>query len=257
MKKFIKIFCVFLFTILTVTSCQKSQTSRPQLIVGLQAGYPPFESINEKGEVIGFDVDIAQELAESLGKDLKIVEMGFDGLILGLKNKKIDLIVSGVSITHDRLQKIAMVPYFGEDQKELTLLFWQTSSNIKSFDELNGQVVAVQSGNFQADIINSYKNVQVKELENVTDLIMDIQYGKSFAALVEPKTAQEMISHHPDLIAVNIPLKEDEQVMGFGIGIRPDDIQMIDFVTTEVKKLQNQQKIKALADKWFKGVSQP
>nr|6Y16_A Chain A, Amino acid ABC transporter, periplasmic amino acid-binding protein,Amino acid ABC transporter, periplasmic amino acid-binding protein [Thermotoga maritima MSB8]6Y16_B Chain B, Amino acid ABC transporter, periplasmic amino acid-binding protein,Amino acid ABC transporter, periplasmic amino acid-binding protein [Thermotoga maritima MSB8] len=87
--------------------------SRGYLLVGLSADFPPFEFVDENGNIVGFDVDLAKEIARRLGVELKIVDMTFDGLIPSLLTKKIDVIISGMTITEERKKVVAFSdPYF-------------------------------------------------------------------------------------------------------------------------------------------------
>ena len=93
-------------------------------MIGLQSGYPPFEFMDTTGKLVGFDVEMAEIIAKKLQKTLVIKDMEFEGVILSLKQGKIDLIMSGMNITPSRLKEISMVPYHGEDATSLSLIFW-------------------------------------------------------------------------------------------------------------------------------------
>ena len=173
------------------------------LVVGLQADYPPYEYVDEQGHVVGFDIEVAQKLADKLGKKLLIKEMGFDALILSLKSHKIDLILSGMSITPDRLKEIEMVPYQGSKVTDALLLFWKSDGN--PIEDLKGKTIAVQSGTIQEQVLRHYGEIKPKLLENTQELVMEIKYGKSDAALVELKVGKEFSHQFPDIHTVVLP----------------------------------------------------
>ncbi len=226
-----------------------SSTELDQLTVGLQSGYPPYESVNEQGVVVGFDIDVAQNIADSMNKKLVVKEMGFDCLILALKNHKIDLILSGMSITPERMKAIDMVPYYGDKVTDLQLLFWNKEGN--PIQTLQGETVAVQSGTFQEQILHKYSQIKPKLLENTQELVMEIKYGKSVAALVEPAVGNELKHKYPEIHSIPVPLAPEDQVLGNGIGIAKDNVALKTAVEKGVEQMKETGQMNAVAKKWF------
>jgi len=219
------------------------------LIVGLQPGYPPYESIDAQGNVIGFDVDVAHAIAKRLHKKLVIREMGFDALILALKMHKIDLIMSGMSITPSRLQEIDMISYHGQAVSYLQLAFW--NHDPIPFEQLKGKKIAVQTGTFQEQVLRCRGGVQVQSFEGTQELVLNIKYHKSDAALVEPSIGHELKYKYPEISLIEVPLNPDEQVMGNGIGIAKDRPELIDGVKKVIQEMNDSGELKALDEKWF------
>ena len=95
-----------------------------EFIVGTAAQYAPWVSINEQGEYEGFDIDVAQALAKTMGKTLVIKDLGsMASLFMALEQGSIDVIMWGMSITKERLQRVNMVRYSGETITTYPLLF--------------------------------------------------------------------------------------------------------------------------------------
>ncbi|GIQ62312.1 hypothetical protein PACILC2_08800 [Paenibacillus cisolokensis] len=78
------------------------------IVMGTSADYPPYESVDAKGggEVVGLDIDIARHIAEKLGYELKISNMDFNGLIAALQTKRVDFVMSAMSVTEERKQSV-------------------------------------------------------------------------------------------------------------------------------------------------------
>ena len=126
-----------------IAGCSKSP-QKNTFTVGIQAGYPPYESIDSNGKIVGFDVDLAEKIAHFLEKKLVVKEMDFDCLILSLKQKNIDVIISGMSITPSRLKEIDMVPYSGDQLKKFLLLFWgQIPEGVSSIKDILDKPICV------------------------------------------------------------------------------------------------------------------
>lgn len=253
----IKAICKILQSLLFIslsfylTGCEipGSKIKDQQLVLGLQAGYPPYESVDKEGNVVGFDVDVANQLATLMNKKLVIKQMGFDALILSLKNGKIDLIISGMSITEERQKEITMIPYIGDKLTSLELLFWEQPGS--PIEALNGKSVAVQSGTFQENILKDYPQIMSKSLENIQELVMDVKYGKSSAILVEPAVATYLKEMYPQLTSVALQLPTEKQPLGNGIGIAKKNEQLAHQVETLIHQLKEDGTLKNLEEKWF------
>ncbi|MDR2635414.1 MAG: transporter substrate-binding domain-containing protein, partial [Campylobacteraceae bacterium] len=119
MRKFLLIFFIFFSAFLhadDVNLWKKSTLNtileRGSLIVGLEPGYIPFEMKSKKGEVIGFDVDMAKAMADAMGVKLTLIPTEWDGLIPSLLTGKIDIIISGMTMFQERNLKVNFIePY--------------------------------------------------------------------------------------------------------------------------------------------------
>lgn len=232
--------------------------SHETLVIGLQSGYPPFEFMDNKGKLVGFDVDLAAEIAAKLNKELVIKDMEFEGEILSLKQGKIDLIISGMNITPSRLKEIAMVPYHGEAATALSLIFWeeippniQSLADIALFPHLS---VSVEAGSVPETFISKYPEIQTKAFQGALAPLIDVKYGKSVANLVEPDVATYLKKQHPEIQILHEPLLEEEAIQGFGIGIKKDNLELLQQIQQIIQELKASGKLKQLEDKWFKGV---
>jgi len=247
-----------LITILIgLTSCSNHHASN-ELIVGTSTGFPPYELLDPQGGIIGFDIDVAQKLADKLGKQLVIKDMAYDSLLMSLKQGKIDLILAGVSITKTKLAEIAMVHYQGTPLKSLPLLFWghvpDGVTTVEDLATVENKTVCAQTGTIQESIIKKYSFLTVKNMENIPDLIMDIKHGKSIAAVLEPSVVTALQQQMPEIKVLDLPLKEDEQGFGNGIGINKSNKKLIEQVQSAIQQMKDDGTLATLEKQWFKGV---
>ena len=98
-------FCVVLPGVAVADTLDDIQ-DRGILRVGMEPGYMPFEMTNQKGDIIGFDVDMAKRIAKAMGVKLELVSTAWDGIIPGLLTKKYDMIMSGMTLTQERNLKV-------------------------------------------------------------------------------------------------------------------------------------------------------
>lgn len=253
----IRIFSMIIFTAILFFGCEntsKVDEGHP-LIVGLNANYPPYESYNQDGEIEGLDIDVAKILGQKLGLEVTIKDISFDALILALNQGKIDLIISGMSMTASRQKEIAMISYQGESVKQLSLAFWKDIPNqitsLKDIATSDNHVIAVQVGTYQEVYLSKIEGIEAKALDGTAELIMDLRYGKSQAVLYEPHIADAMKVKFPQIQILPINLSEEEWVLGNGIGIKKDNHDLIDKIETATKELKEEGSINKLEQKWF------
>ncbi len=115
-----------------------------KLRVGMEPGYMPFEMTNKKGEIIGFDVDMAKAMAKAMGVELELVSTAWDGIIPALITKKFDIIMSGMTLTQERNMKISFAdPYIVIGQS--ILVDKKHAGKVKSYKDLNDKKFKVAS----------------------------------------------------------------------------------------------------------------
>lgn len=257
-KCLIAIFAIAILSIIIIKPFQTNERpSEEILVIGLQSGYPPFEFMDTTGKMIGFDVEVAEMIAEKLQKRLVIKDMEFEGEILSLKQGKIDLIISGMNITPSRLKEMLMVSYHGEEATSMSLIFWNEIppgvSTIEDIALLPNPTVSVESGAIPETYMNRYTNIKAKSFQGALGPLMDVKYGKSVANLVEPDVAEYLKKQHPEIKILNVPLPKEETIMGFGIGIKKENQQLFQQIQTIIQGLKASGELKQLEDKWFKG----
>ncbi len=138
---------LFLFTV-TMASADKGALEeildRGTLRVGMEPGYMPFELTNQKGEIIGFDVDMAKRMAKAMGVKLELVSTAWDGIIPALLTKKFDILMSGMTLTQERNMKINFAsPYIVIGQT--ILLRKELVGKVKTYNDLNNPKYKVGS----------------------------------------------------------------------------------------------------------------
>lgn len=152
------------------------------LIVGTNAEFPNFTFRNEQNEIVGFDIDIAKEVAQRLGKKIEIIDRSFDMLIPEAQNGFVHIIAAGMTATPERANQIIFTkPYLkGEPLVIVTL----KKNPIIGIDDLTGKEVIVNEG-FNADTyitsIAASKGIKIKRLPAIAESFMELVDGKTFA----------------------------------------------------------------------------
>lgn len=244
----------FIFCILSIFSFV-SAVMAEDLVVGTTSGYAPYVSINTEGEYEGFDIDIAKALADKLGRRLVIKDFGsMPALILAIKQNKADVLIWSISITKERQKQMTMIYYQGEKATSLPLLFWEKiPNNIKNLEDMANNpnaVISVEAGSFQENVLLSVPGLNLKQVDKVSDAILELKYGKSQAVLVDNSQKISYMEKFPKLKSLTIDLPESQQSMGNGICLNSNNVDLIAAIQKAVNELFKEGTIANLEAKW-------
>ncbi len=146
-------------------------------VVGTDAAYAPFESQNEKGEIVGFDIDVVKALAAKAGIEVKFVNTPWEGIFNALTQGDRDLLVSSITITDERKQTLDFSsPYF--DAKQLIAV--KADSKIAKFADLAKLKVGVQTGTTGDEVVTKLQgkeSANVKRFESTPLALKELEAG--------------------------------------------------------------------------------
>ena len=210
-----------------------------KVVVGMSADYAPYEFhyIDENGQDVigGFDVDIANEIANSLGVELVIQEMDFDALVAALPAGKIDLVVSGMNPTEERAKVVDFSEIYYNSQHGI-LVRSEDVDKYKTFADLEGAKVGAQLGSTQEQIARSeVPNAYLKLLNNVYNLILELKALKVDAVIMEKPVAEMAVKSNPEL-AVGTPIYEDK-TGGNAVGMAKNNPELLAKINEVIKEL--------------------
>lgn len=231
-------------------ACKKSETgsARP-LIVGMDLSYPPFETIGVGGEPTGVSVDLAKALGESLGREVRIENMPFVGLIPSLKSGKIDLIISSMSDTPERRNSIAFSdPYV--TTIGLSVLAGKDSGvrSVADLDAPGRRVVVRQGTTGQLWAQENLKNAQILVLDKESAAVMEIVQGRADAFLYDQLSVLRYHRQHPDdTVALLQPVKPEP----WAIGLRQGEDGLRTEVNRFLREFRAQGGFSKLGDKYL------
>jgi His/Glu/Gln/Arg/opine family amino acid ABC transporter permease subunit len=185
-----------------------------ELTVGLSADYAPYEfhtDIDGKDEIVGFDISIAQKIADDLGVKLKIEELGFDALLGALKTGKIDLIISGMAPTPERLKEVNFsTPYMKVTQR--VVVRKEDQDKYKSTKDFNGVKVGVQKQTTQEELAKTELIGSIPtSLQKVPDIIMNLQNNKVDAAILEGPVSEAYVERDKGLAFADVTFTQGEK----------------------------------------------
>ncbi len=161
------------------------ETEVTKLVVGTNPEFPPFEYIGDDGQPAGFEIDLINAVAEKLGVEIEILSLEFGALVAAV-GTKIDLSISGMTITDERKEAVDFSePYFEAVQYVLV----PAGSDIDTYDELKGKVIGSQLGTTGTIVSEEIEGVEAKTYNKGVEAVNDLIAGRIDAVIIDKDPA--------------------------------------------------------------------
>lgn len=219
--------------------------AKPVLRVGTDATYAPFETIDKDGNFVGFDMDFIRLVAAEAGMELKLMNIGWDGIIPGLMNGNYDCLISAMTITAERKKQIAFsTPYFSIKQ---AIVVKSDNTSIKVPDDLIGKTVTVQNGTTGDLFASKIKDVKMKRFDTNPQAVQELLNNNADAAVMDDLVAFDAVKNSKGLKVIEIQKIDKED---YGIGIRKDNEKLVATINKAINTLKKNGKLDALVGKY-------
>ena len=166
-------------------------------VVGTDAAYAPFESQNEKGEIVGFDIDVVKAVAQKAGFEVKFLNTPWEGIFNSVAQGDRDLLVSSITITPERQQTLDFsTPYFDAQQ----LIAVKTDSKIVKFTDLAKLKVGVQNGTTGDEVITKLQgkdSANIKRFESTPLAMKEMEGGGVDAVVADNGVVVHYVNNNP------------------------------------------------------------
>lgn len=231
------------------------------LRVGTEGAYPPYNATDASGQLVGFEIDLANALCQRVAMNCEIVQQDWDGMIPALMNKRYDAIMAGMSVTPERLQQIAFskpystTPAWFVSAKDGVLKDAETLDDVRA--ALQGKAVGVQRSTIHQNFLEAkVLGVDARLYDTQDDLNLDLQNGRVDAGLADSlgwdsflKSPEGQNFNHfgPSLTGKDDPIFGT----GVGIGLRQDDTALKDKLDQALDAMNADGSLTALSVKWF------
>ena len=258
MKKLssVLLFCLGLFLIASCSKGSKEDNSletlksKGEFILGLDDSLPPLGFRSETNEIIGYDIDLATEVAKRLGVTLRCQPIDWAAKEQELATGNIDCIWNGFTITPER--EVAMsftAPYLNNAQ----VVIVRGDAGITSLADMAGKTVGLQAGSSAAEAVDATPDFKksikgiVEFKENLTAL-MDLEVGGVDAVVMDMVVGNYSIqTTGKNFVVLNEHLSKEE----YGIGFRKNDVKLRDEVQKILNDMAKDGTVAAITTKWF------
>ncbi len=254
-----KIFALCMMLVLAVTalagcgsnSAQKEESKK--IVVGLDDSFPPMGFKDEKNEIVGFDIDLAKEVAKRLGREVEFKAIDWNSKEAELKSGRVDILWNGLDITDKRKENMLFSePYM--DNRQIVFVAKNGKVSVAGEADLAGKTIGTQSGGTTEEYFENKPELKasMKEVKYYPDYInafMDLENGRLDAVVGDEIIGRYYISKHPDEIqAIDTVIGTVSQ---FGIAFRKDDQKLRDEVQKVFDEMKADGTVAKISEKWF------
>ena len=242
--------------------------------IGTEGAYPPWNSKNEAGKLIGFEVELAYTLCRYIGQQCVIVEQDWDGMIPALIMRKFDAIMAGMSITAERQKAISFSQGYADEVASLAVM---KGSSLEGLDTpaginltkpdaaakkalktltaaLAGKTVCVQTATIHQNFLDSgdVGKVNVRTYKTQDEVNLDLASGRCDAALAAAVAFSDYAEKSGKPVVLTGPTFSGGAFgNGVGVGIRKDDTELLKAFNKAIDKARKNGDISRIATKWF------
>lgn len=247
-----KILKLFLLASLIISfNCQCFCTTNSEITIGLDINVPPMGFMDYSGNIVGFDIDLANEVFKNIGKNVKFQPIDWDSKELELESENIDVIWNGLSKTEQRENSMLLTkPYMKNRQIVIT----KKDSSISNIQDLKNKKVCVQKGSTGADALNKNeirKDLKsVVELENMVNCLNEVDSKISDATIVDEVIAKYYLSKENLGNKFKI-LDEEISSEYYVIAVKKGNQELKNQIEQQLEILNSNGKASQISEKWF------
>lgn len=269
MKRVGLVLLVLLFGV-TLFACSSDDQfdldDKTSIVVGLEAAYAPFNwatptqnefTVSITGQAgfyaDGYDVVMAQRIADALGLNLVIKAYGWDGLIPALNADEIDLIIAGMSPTAERALTVNFSEEYYRSEQVMVVRVDGSYADATSITDFSGAKVVAQAGTLQDDLIDQITGVIHQEtLNSYSDLVNALAYGTSDAFVAELPVATSIVQTNSQFMIIQFGEGlgfevSDEDIM-VSVAMRLEDLNLLDAVNEALSGITNLERQQIMQD---------
>lgn len=269
MKRVGLVLLVLLFGV-TLFACSSDDQfdldEKTSIVVGLEAAYAPFNwatptqnefTVSITGQAgfyaDGYDVVMAQRIADALGLNLVIKAYGWDGLIPALNAGEIDLIIAGMSPTAERALTVNFSEEYYRSEQVMVVRVDGSYADATSITDFSGAKVVAQAGTLQDDLIDQITGVIHQEtLNSYSDLVNALAYGTSDAFVAELPVATSIVQTNSQFMIIQFGEGlgfevSDEDIM-VSVAMRLEDLNLLDAVNEALSGITNLERQQIMQD---------
>lgn len=206
-----------------------------KIYMGDNLAFPPFEYVDDNGEPAGFDIEIAKLIAADLGKELKVEDMAFDGLLMALDSGSVDFVIAAMTINEERLKTVDFSdPYFEATQQ---VIMRADATPITKMEDLAGMSVSVQEGTTGHTLCQELgvPDDKIVAFKTGADAVLELKAGRVDAVVIDTAPAKVFTSQDEELVIVEGLDVEPEY---YGVAVKKGNTELIASINATLAKIK-------------------
>lgn len=210
------------------------------VVMGTSADYPPYEwplEVDGKTTIVGLDIEIAKHIAAALGKNLKVVNKGFDFLLEDLEAGKVDFVMAGMTPTEERALRVDFSPVYYESI-QVVLIREADLATFASVEAVNVATVKVgaQLGAIQQELADAtFPLAQRQFIQQVPDLVVRLIDGQLDAVIMEKAVADGYVANNEELAISSIAIGDPDG--GSAVAVQKGDSELLAAINAVIESL--------------------
>lgn len=261
MKKLSVLILTAIFTASLLAGCSKSSSSDAskeanslkrvqqagKLVVGLDDSYPPMEFRDESNNLVGFDIDLGNEIGKKLGVKVEFTTTDWNGILLSLTSKKFDVILSSISITDERKKTIDFSNSYIDGGQ--VMIVKSNNSSIKDSSSLKNKIIACQLGSTGEEAASKIQGTkEVKKYDKITEALHDLSIGRVDVVVADAQVGGYYTQKQSGEFKI---LDERLTKEPIGLGLRKSDKDLTAAINKALDDLKADGTLSKLSTKWF------
>jgi len=245
MKKVIKLVMILILGLLMV-ACGGNEEKEQVIVVGTAPNFVPFEYMDGEN-VVGFDMDLLDEISKESGLKFKVVGMDFSGLLPALQTKKIDMIMSGMSVTEDRKKNVDFSKaYFTVKQ---VVMLNNEEKEVETEDQFAGKKIGVVMGTtsdvLAEEMAKKYEGVEVVKYNKIHEGVLALKEHKVDMIFLDDQQGKKTVENNEGVKLSNYVLDSED----YAIAINKGEEEILTKIDTALEKILKSEKYDELVEK--------
>ena len=233
----------------TASTLLEQIEAKGKLVVGTEAQYAPYEFKDLDANFVGCDMWLAQQIADSLGVELEIVDMSFAGIIPAVQSGQVDLGIAAFTNTPERAEEIDFSNLY-ETSAQLLIVKTGNADTYSTKEALAGQKVGAQKGTIQSQLIQSaLPDSELFELEKYPALALEVQNGNIAGLVVDQAVGESLVANsNGELEVSNFEFSAEEASFGKSVVIAKGNEDLVAAVNEVIDKVASDGSYQAAYD---------
>ncbi len=237
---------------LLMTGCAKKEekVEKLHIVVATDATWPPMEMVDENKEIVGFDIDLMNAIAEAGGFTMEFKNTAWDGIFAGLPAGQYDAVMSSVTITEERKKTMDFSdPYINAGQ---VLIVRTESEGVETLEDMKGKSVGAQIGTTGSFAIEEVSGVDLKTYDEIGLAFMDLVNGRIDGCVADTPVAADFALQNENykgkLKIVGKPFTDEY----YGIVVKKGNTEVLEAINRGLKKVLNTPTYTEIEEKWLR-----
>lgn len=215
----------------------------------VSATYPPFESLDQNNQIVGFDIDLAKALCQQMQAECTFTNNAFDSLIPSLKFRRYDAVISGMDITAERSKQVDFTqPYYAN-----SAIVIAHKGEYSDFSQLKGKRIGVENGTtHQKYLLEKHPEVIAVAYDSYQNAILDLKNGRLNGVFGDSAVVNQWLKANADLSAVGEHITDSDYFgTGLGIAVRKGNSALLQQLNSALAVLKANGRWQQINQKWF------